>query len=154
MLSSALLHLLHFLGIVVWVGGMFFAYVCLRPAAVLVLEPPLRLRLWQGVFARFFPWVWLAIGLILISGLSMLMAMGGMANVPRFVHVMLGIGLLMMAIFAHVFFAPYQALKRGVAAEDWAAAGAALGRIRTLVGVNLALGLFNIAVATVGESLI
>ena len=58
----------HLSGMVVWVGGMFFAYVCLRPAAGNVLEPPQRLRLWTGVFSRFFPWVWLSVAAILGSG--------------------------------------------------------------------------------------
>ena len=63
------LKLLHLFGIVVWVGGMFFAYMVLRPVAADVLQPPERLRLWNGVFSRFFNWVWLAIGGILVRGL-------------------------------------------------------------------------------------
>ena len=51
---------LHILGAVVWVGGMFAAYVCLRPAAG-ALEPPQRLTLWRGFFAKFFPWVWVSV---------------------------------------------------------------------------------------------
>ena len=39
-----LLLFLHVAGVVVWVGGMFFAYVCLRPEAASQLEPPPRLR--------------------------------------------------------------------------------------------------------------
>jgi uncharacterized membrane protein len=35
---------LHIFGAVVWVGGMFAIYVCLRPALG-TLEPPQRLRL-------------------------------------------------------------------------------------------------------------
>ena len=60
---------LHILGFTVWVGGMFFAYMALRPVAALQLEPAQRLPLWAGVFARFFPWVWLTVALILASGL-------------------------------------------------------------------------------------
>jgi len=37
---------LHILGAVIWVGGMFFAYMALRPAIVETLEPPFRLKLW------------------------------------------------------------------------------------------------------------
>lgn len=33
---------LHLAGVVLWVGGMFFAYVCLRPTAVKLFEPPQR----------------------------------------------------------------------------------------------------------------
>ncbi|MGN5479437.1 hypothetical protein ACTMU2_28655 [Cupriavidus basilensis] len=49
---------LHVTAAVVWVGGMFFAYLCLRPVAGQVLDPPSRLQLWRGVFDRFFRWVW------------------------------------------------------------------------------------------------
>ena len=40
---------LHLLAAVIWVGGMFFAYMALRPAAASLLEPPLRLPLWSQV---------------------------------------------------------------------------------------------------------
>lgn len=70
---------LHVLGVVVWVGGMFFAYMALRPAAASLLEPPQRLTLWAGVFDKFFPWVWLSVALILLTGLHMLMPLGGAA---------------------------------------------------------------------------
>ena len=48
---------LHLLGVIVWVGGMFVAYMALRPAAVEVLEPYQRLPLMKRTLDRFFPWV-------------------------------------------------------------------------------------------------
>jgi uncharacterized membrane protein len=62
-------------------------------------------------------------------------------------------GTLMIAIYLGVFFGPYRSLVRAVAAQDWAAGGGALGRIRRLVGVNLLLGLLTIAIATAGRLL-
>ena len=135
--------LLHVISAVVWVGGMFVAYLAVRPAAVEALEPPQRLKLWVGIFARFFRWVWVAVILILGTGFSM---MGRMPSVPAYVMAMATIGVLMSAIFMHVYFAPFGRLKRAVQHEDWKAGGAALGQIRLLVGVNLALGLLNVAV--------
>lgn len=143
---------LHLASVTVWVGGMFFAYVCLRPVAAAQLDPPLRLRLWLGVFGRFFPWAWLCVGLLLASGLAMLLAVG-MKSAPLHWHLMFGIGLVMMLIFLHVFFAPYRRLGRAVDASDWAAGGAALSAIRRLVGTNTLLGLANIAMATLGRLL-
>lgn len=143
-------YLLHVLGVVVWVGGMFFAYMALRPVAASVLEPPQRLTLWAGVFGKFFPWVWVSAALILATGLHLLVVMGG-ANAPLYALAMFALGILMMAIFAHVFFAPYGRLKRAVAAQDWKAGGAALGQIRQLVGLNLSLGLVTIAVVFLGR---
>jgi uncharacterized membrane protein len=142
--------LLHVLSVVVWVGGMFLAYTAVRPAAVETLEPPLRLRLWRGIFRRFFSWVWAAVALLLLTGFSMI---GEMERVPAYVQAMAGIGIVMMAIFLHVYFAPYGRLKRAVAAEDWKTGGAALAQIRVLVGVNLLLGVVNVAVALLGPVL-
>jgi len=148
----ALSLLLHVLSVVVWVGGMFFAYMALRPVAASVLEPPQRLTLWAGVFDKFFPWVWVSVALILATGLHMLMKIGGMAA-PHYAMAMLALGVLMMVIFAHVFFAPYKKLKRAVAAQDWKAGGAALGQIRMLIGINLSIGLVTIAVVFLGRAL-
>ena len=145
-MSQHLLTLLHVLASVVWVGGMFFAHQCLRPAAIATLDPPQRLALWRAVFGRFFPWVWAAVIVLILSGQAMILQMGGMAAVPLHVHVMLGIGYVMAAIYAYLYFLPYAAMKRSVAAGDWPAAGAALNRIRMLVGTNLTLGLITIAV--------
>ena len=139
---------LHVVSDVIWIGGMFLAYVAVRPAALEVLDPPQRLRLWAGIFRRFFPWVWAAVIVILGTGFAM---MGEMAKVPPYVVVMTVVGIVMSVIFLHIYFAPFARLKRGVAAEDWKAAGAALNQIRTLVGANLALGLINVAVAVLGR---
>lgn len=142
--------LLHLLGVVVWVGGMFFAYMALRPVAAAVLEPPQRLSLWASVFGKFFPWVWLSITLILGSGLYMLMALGG-ASAPLYVIAMLVLGVVMMLIFSHVFFAAYKKLKRAVAEQAWPAGGAALAQIRMLIGINLSIGLITVVVAILGR---
>jgi uncharacterized membrane protein len=139
------LYLLHVLATVIWVGGMFFAHQCLRPVALAQLEPPQRLALWNGVFGRFFPWVWAAVILLIVSGQGVVLLIGGMAVVPVHVHVMAGIGYLMAIIFAYIYFVPYKALKQNVAAQIWPAAGNALNRIRVLVGTNLTLGMLNIA---------
>ncbi|MGB8338763.1 MAG: CopD family protein [Burkholderiales bacterium] len=142
---------LHLLSVAVWVGGMFFAYVALRPAAAKMLEAPERLNLWSATFARFFLWVWIAVALILLSGFGMISTGGGFKNSPLYVNAMMAAGLVMMAIFAHVYFAPYQRLVRYVAAREWKAAGEQLAQIRKMVGLNLALGLLTITVATVGH---
>jgi len=146
--------LLHVLSVVVWVGGMFFAYVVLRPEAASQLEPPERLALWAGIFRRFFPWVFACIGLILASGFWMIFGFpGGFAAAGIHVHLMLGLGILMMLLFLHVFFAPFKRLKQAVAAADWSAAGRRLAQIRVLIGINLLLGLVTVAIASGGRFL-
>lgn len=141
--------MLHLLGAVVWIGGMFFAYLALRPAASR-LEPPQRLPLWAETLKRFFRWVWVAIVLILGSGFYMVTVIAEVARIPVYVHLMLYIGVLMTLIFAYVFFSSFPTLKRAVAAQDWKTGGAALNQIRVAVAVNLALGLLTIVVATAG----
>lgn len=138
---------LHILGFTIWVGGMFFAYMALRPVAATRLEPQQRLPLWEGVFGKFFPWVWLCVAVILGSGLFMMAQVG---KPPMYVSAMFGLGIVMMLLFAHVFFAPFRRLKRAVAAQDWQAGGAALGQIRMLIGINLSLGLLTILVGSLG----
>jgi uncharacterized membrane protein len=143
---------LHVLSVVVWVGGMFFAYVVLRPEAASQLEPPARLALWAGVFRRFFPWVFICIGLILVTGFWIIVSVyGGFAALGLHIHLMLGIGIVMMLIFLHVFFAPYKRLTQAVAAADWAAGGRHLAQIRVLVGINLLLGVVTIAIGAGGR---
>ena len=103
---------LHLLSAVIWVGGMFFAYMALRPAAAKILEPPARLQLWVQVFKLFFLWVWLSIITLLITGYWMLFGVfGGFANAGMHIHIMNGAGLLMVLIYLHVFFAPYRKLR-------------------------------------------
>jgi uncharacterized membrane protein len=90
---------LHIFGAVVWVGGMFAIYVCLRPA-LSTLEPPQRLRLMRVTLQKFFPWVWLAILLLLASGYWMLFTtFGGFAGAGMYIHLMQMIGWLMIALF-------------------------------------------------------
>lgn len=142
---------LHLLSAVIWVGGMFFAYVALRPVAAALLEPPLRLPLWSQTFARFFPWVWGAVVLLPLTGYWMILGpFGGFATAPVFVHIMQALGIVMILIFLHVYFAPYRRLQRAVAAREYAAAGTQLAQIRRLIGINLALGLITIIVAVAG----
>lgn len=154
MYSIAIAVTLHVLAAVLWVGGMFFAYMVLRPIAASQLEPPYRLRLWVGVFRRFFPWVWASVVALPATGYYMIFALwGGMAATPVSVHLMNGIGTLMILIYLHVFFAPYRRLRAAVAGEDWQAGARSLGRIRTLVGTNTILGLAVIAIAAGGRYL-
>jgi len=145
---------LHMLAAVIWVGGMFFAYIALRPAAGGLLEPPLRLRLWSRVFSRFFPWVWLAVLILLASGFWMIVGpLGGMARAGMPVHLMMTLGIAMMLIFMHIYFGPTRRLTRAVAADDWAAGAKALDRIRVLILANLILGLLVVCIAGAGRYL-
>jgi uncharacterized membrane protein len=142
---TGLLLLLHVLAVIVWVGGMFFAHMALRPV-VAGLPPETRLPLMAQVLDRFFMWVLAAIPILLISGLGLIGKMGGMKAAGLYVHLMFSIGIVMMLIFGHIYFAAFRKLKRFVAAGEWANAAKPMGQIRLLVGVNLALGLLTVAI--------
>ena len=122
-----------------WIGGMFFAYFCLRPAAAQVLQPPQRLPLWTATFARFLPYIALAVVLLVSSGVTMLLDVG-FRNAPVGWHVMFALGLVMAAVFVYVYARLFPTLRAHCAASAWPAAGQTLNRIRQMVALNLALG--------------
>jgi uncharacterized membrane protein len=154
----AALKSIHLLSLVVWVGGMFFAHVCLRPALAL-LEGPQRLRLMNEVLRRFFAIVGVVIGLMVISGASMLviavrveLAPGLHFNMPLDWYAMITLGVVMIAIFGHVRAVLFKRLQRAIAAHDWAAGAAAMENIRRWVAVNLVLGAVVIVVMRLGAA--
>ena len=145
---------LHLLAAVVWVGGMFFAYMAMRPAVGEVLDPARRPALWAATLGRFFAWVWGAILVLLITGFGMIFGIyGGMAQVGGSVHAMLGLGIVMMLIFGHVYFAAFRRLKQAVASDDAQEGARRVGQIRKLVGLNLILGLLVVVIAAAGRYL-
>lgn len=134
----------HVLCAVLWVGGMFFAYVVLRPS-LSVLEPIQRIALHTQVFRRFFLVIWHAMPLILISGGGMVYGRyGDPANLPWNINVMMLLGLIMSVVFVWIYFGPYARFRR---TTDRNTAAASIDRIRKLIGVNLVLGLVTVVVA-------
>jgi uncharacterized membrane protein len=141
----------HILSAVVWVGGMFAAYVCLRPAAS-VLELPQRLRLWQNFFQKIFPWVWASVPLLLASGYWMLMtSFGGFVHAPLYIDLMQSIGWVMIALFVWLFHGPWLAFKRAADAQDWPTAAVNLNLIRQIIMVNMPLGLIVVIIGGTGR---
>ena len=146
-----LLIALHILAAVIWVGGVFFAYMVLRPSAG-PLEAPARLALWRRVFGRFFPWVWASIAILLISGYTMLFVhFGGFAGAGLHINVMQLTGIVMTLLFLHLYFAPWRRFSRAVEAGALQDAAKQLNQIRRIVAVNLVLGLLTVAVGASGR---
>lgn len=147
----ALLIAIHVLAVVVWVGGMFFAYMVLRQSAG-PLEAEARLALWHRVFRRFFPWVWSSVVLLLASGYGMMfLYFGGFAGAGLYIQVMQGIGIVMMMLFLHLFFVPWRRFSDAVERNHFPEAVKQLGQIRRVVAVNLVLGLVTIIVGASGR---
>jgi uncharacterized membrane protein len=140
MLIGPIALILHIISAVIWVGGMFFALVVLRPASG-PLDPPVRLGLWLRVFDRFFAWVFAAIALLLLSGFTLIFGVfGGFAGLRPYISLMMAIGIVMMLLFLHLFFAPWKRFRAAVAAGDNAGAAAQLNQIRIIVTITVAIG--------------
>lgn len=146
---SALMKFLHIASAILWLGGISFMLFALRPAITAQLAPPQRLPLIALVLEKFFRLVWAAVGLLLLTGLAMLLAVG-MKNAPPGWHLMFGIGLLMFALFGHLYFGPFRRLKLAVAASDWPEGGRRVGQIAKLAMSNLILGGLAIAAVIFG----
>ena len=142
---------LHVLSAVVWVGGMFFALLALRPAAG-PLDPGPRLELWRRVLARFFAWVIAAIVLLLASGYTMVFTVfGGFGGIGPHVQIMQGLGIIMMLLFFHLYFAPWRRFRTALVRQDPPTAARQLDQIRWIVVVNLVLGLATVVIGSSGR---
>ena len=141
---SALMKFLHIGAAVAWLGGISFMLLALRPVAEKQLQPPTRLPLIAQVLHRFFALAWASVAVLLLTGLVMLLQVG-MKNAPIGWHLMLGIGILMFALYGHLYFGPFRRLKQAVAAADWPEGGRRVGQIANLATVNLVLGALAIA---------
>jgi uncharacterized membrane protein len=147
----AALLILHLLAAAYWVGGMALMHTVVRPTAVALLAPPQRLPFLSAALGRFFVLAGVAIAVLLLSGVAMVEIAGGFAVVRRSVHAMFGIGLVMVAIYAHLRWRLHPRLRRAVEVQDWAGAGAQLALIRQQVFLNLGLGIAVFLVAVLGR---
>ncbi|MDP2822537.1 MAG: hypothetical protein Q8O52_07640 [Sulfuritalea sp.] len=141
--------LIHLAAVIVWVGGMFFAHVCLRPVAAAQLPPAQRLPLLAAVLGRFFAVVGWGLLLLWGSGLARF-AQAGAAS-PWNWHAMVGIATVMTILFILIALRYHRRMLAAVAGQDWPAAGVAMNAIRQLVLTNLVLGFATVAVAVIGS---
>ena len=142
-----ILKLIHLFAGILWLGGMAFMLLALRPAAVAQLQPPERLQLMAAVMRRFFVVVGASIVALLATGphlyataFRLAREAGTPSSVPLGWNLMALFGLLMVLVFGHLFFVAFARFKRAVAAQDWALAGKAGLLIHRLVILNLVLG--------------
>lgn len=157
-MGYAVLKSIHLLSVIVWLGGMFFALYCLRPAAA-ALPPPARVALMRDALGRFLDAVIVAAGLVLITGTWLIATASRVSvsagigfNMPLDWHVMVTLGVLMIVIFGYVRFALFVQLRESAGSQDWPGAAQLLGRIRTLVTLNLALGVVIVVVTRLGAA--
>ena len=143
----------HLLAAIIWIGGMFFTYVCLRPSLAETLEPPQPARLLAATLRRFFKWVWAAIAVLLLSGFYMALSRYSLSAGPLWLYLMIGLGIVMMLLFAHIYFAPFTRLSNALANAQPDDVPGAISQIRTIVAINLGIGLLLIVSVTLGRYL-
>ena len=143
--------LLHLIAGTVWLGGMTFMLFALRPAALASLEAQPRALLMGQVWKRFYVWVLVAIVVLFTTGTHLYTATfraaklaSGQGSVPLGWNVMLVLGISMMLIFGHIYFAGFKKYKRAVAAGQWPAAAKAANLMHTMTLINFSLGWLSI----------
>ena len=139
--------LFHLIAGTVWLGGMTFMLFALRPAALATLEAQSRAQLMGQVWRRFFALVLAAIVVLFATGTHLYTQTfraarlaTGEGSVPLGWNVMLVLGLSMMLIFGHIYFAGFKKYTRAIAAGEWPLAAKAAGLIHTMTVINFSLG--------------
>jgi len=139
--------LLHLIAGIVWMGGMTFMLFALRPAALVSLDAQPRALLMGEVWKRFYILVLLSIVALFTTGTHLYTATFraaklavGQGSVPLGWNIMLVLGLIMMLIFGHIYFAGFKKYKRAVAAGEWPVAAKAAGLMHTMTLINFTLG--------------
>lgn len=142
----------HLVCAIVWMGGMAFMLLALRPAMLATMEAQPRARLTVAVMQRFFLAVCVAIvgllatgGHLYTSAFRASKAVTGAGVVPLGWNLMAVVGVLMFLVFGHIYFAGFQKFKRAVAGADWPVATKAGAQIHALVITNFCLGWLAIA---------
>jgi len=108
----------HVLAAVIWVGGLWFAAMVMRPDAQ-GLDAATRLTLWHQMLGRFFPFAWLSSAVLFVSGFAMVsVGYGGLAGIGRYIRLMMEVGLLAVAAFACLYFLPWRAFGEAVKAAN------------------------------------
>ena len=139
--------LLHLIAGIVWMGGMTFMLFALRPAALLTLEAQPRAVLMGAVWKRFYALVLVAIVALFATGTHLYTATfraarlaTGEGGVPLGWNIMLVLGITMMLLFGHIYFAGFKKYERAVAAGQWPVAAKAAGLMHTMTLVNFSIG--------------
>jgi uncharacterized membrane protein len=88
--------------------------------------------------------------MLAVTGIGMInVNFSGFQTAPRYVQVMMGLYVVMVALFLRVSTLNLPQLRKAVLAEQWAEGAAALGGMRRLMGINLVVGVAVVAIAAI-----
>lgn len=127
------------LGLLLWVGGMLFALLTLRPTFHAAMPPTQELRLLNGMLGRFFIWS-LVMAALALGGAVWTWRHTGGGGGPAEVLVPIGL-LLAVGLTVLLYLWPYARLRDAIDDDDEQAAYGWVWLLRALVALGLAMGL-------------
>ncbi len=163
---DAIMRWLHFLGVIVWVGGMMFQMVSLQPF-LKVQDLPTKLPILFPVIRRFLMMTWSSITLLLISGSDMLIRvlvdqkvspLSRLGMFLLFKFMLVGLMLILFGILFFGYFFDFRIHYRALlkkpapkeATEHYNAIEDLISPMRNLTIANLVVGLVVILVIEMG----
>jgi len=135
---------LHILASVVWIGGMAFNILILRPS-ITVIDAPQRIKLAETVLRRFISFVWASIGVLILTGA--ILALPKMTSFKTLLSSSYG-GLLIlkllivMVMIINVFIIQYILFPKFKSLIPSPGGNRVMGQIVTVVKINLIFGTF------------
>jgi len=118
---------LHLFFAIVWVGGMVYSLLFLRPSLREIAQEEQRGKFLKQVFSKFFLAVWLSIIVLFLTGMSLWHGYRkDFSDNPLF-HIKLFLFGLMVIIFTYIYFFLFRRNK--------------LSHIPNLIGINLLLSI-------------
>lgn len=142
---------LHTLAAVIWVGGMFFSYMALRPAMTGISKED-SLALWRRTLQTFLRWVLGMVVVLWATGIYQMFFFLSGFGASIHVDTMFSTALVMTILFFWLNHGPFHKFKMAVDSRDFDTAGKMMETVRKIVATNLLLGLITIVVASWGAS--
>jgi copper resistance protein D len=135
---SLTLRWLHVVAALLWIGGMLFVALVLVPVVRRLEDEALRRRMMRDVGRRFRTVGWIALGVLILTGLGMLWSHPSLLHAPRFQAKMALVLAALVLTVAHDFVLGPRAGRPGAgpgarAATSW------LARVNVLVVLGVVL---------------
>ncbi len=148
---TALIFWVHMLAAVVWIGGMVFNLLVVRPSMG-VVDLPQRLKLADNILRRFIPVVWISVGLLVLTGLLMtlkrvasfeILLKTGYGNILILKLTLVAVMISIVVLIRYSLLPRFESLID----SQSSALNKVLGQMVTLVKVNLVLGVLVLLLA-------
>jgi uncharacterized membrane protein len=145
---------IHLIAATLWVGGLAFMLLVLRPALA-DLPGPVALGVMRQVLQRFLRLVWICVTALITTGYAGVFLMfDGFAAASLSIRIMHVSGMTMAVLFLLLWWGPWRRFLRHFDTGNFALAAEALRSIRRIAMVNLILGLFTACISVTGGFLL